>query len=222
MTRVFNQASVLVLTIMSLPIALYAFYGGLGAEVPSTVVQRLHQFPVFGALHMLGGGLALLVGGLQFSSRLRAARPNLHRWLGRLYLLGILIGGVSAIAAAPGATGGVVAACGFGLLGILWLYSGAQAYRAIRAGDIATHRAWMMRNFAMTFAAVTLRIYLGLMTGPMGLTFEEAYPAVAWISWVPNVLPRTGCSGPFRPVVRERKTRPPPRPPNPPWKRRRP
>ena len=188
MNRVLNQAGVLILIVLSLPIALYAFYSGLGAEVSSTVVQRLQQFPVFGAMHMLGGGLALLVGGFQFSGRLRAARPQLHRWLGRIYLFGILMGGVSAIAAAPGATGGVVAACGFGLLGILWLYSGAQAYLAIRAGDIHTHRAWMMRNFAMTFAAVTLRIYLGLMTGPMGLTFEEAYPAVAWISWVPNLM----------------------------------
>jgi|TARA_B100000315_G_scaffold258485_1_gene310808 hypothetical protein len=98
------------------------------------------------------------------------------------------MGGLGALGAAPTATGGVVAISGFGLLGVIWLFSGAQAYRAIRAGDVQTHRAWMMRNFALTFAAVTLRIYLGVMQGGMGLSFEESYPTVAWISWVPNLL----------------------------------
>ncbi|MCZ6618021.1 MAG: DUF2306 domain-containing protein [Gammaproteobacteria bacterium] len=71
------------------------------------------------------------------------------------------------------------------MLAISWLYSGGRAYAAVRAGDITSHRLWMLRNFWLTFAAVTLRIHLGLLQGPLELTFEEAYPVVAW---VPNLM----------------------------------
>ena len=53
---------------------------------------------------------------------------------------------------------------------------------------MANHRAWMLRNFALTFAAVTLRIQLGVMTGGLGMSFDDAYACVAWTSWVPNLV----------------------------------
>lgn len=89
---------------------------------------------------------------------------------------------------AGSADGGLVGRLGFATLAIIWLYSGWQAYAAVRRGDIATHRQWMMRNFALTFAAVTLRIHLNILTGPLEISFAEAYASVAWISWVPNLL----------------------------------
>jgi hypothetical protein len=46
---------------------------------------------------------------------------------------------------------------------------------------------WMMRNFAMAFAAVTLRIYMGLFSFA-GVPFSEFYPIVSWISWVLNLV----------------------------------
>lgn len=45
----------------------------------------------------------------------------------------------------------------------------------------------MMRNFTMAFGAVTLRIYLGIFSAS-GVPFQESYPVVAWLSWVPNLL----------------------------------
>ena len=86
------------------------------------------------------------------------------------------------------ADGGLAAKLGFFLLAVAWLVSGWQAYAAIRRGDVTTHQLWMTRNFALTFAAVTLRLYLGLMTGPLNLEFAEAYPVVAWLCWVPNLI----------------------------------
>jgi hypothetical protein len=45
----------------------------------------------------------------------------------------------------------------------------------------------MIRNFALTFAAVTLRIYLPASMAA-GMEFEMAYRAIAWLCWVPNLV----------------------------------
>jgi hypothetical protein len=45
----------------------------------------------------------------------------------------------------------------------------------------------MVRNFALTFAAVTLRLWLPTAI-IAGAPFELAYPVIAWLCWVPNLL----------------------------------
>jgi uncharacterized membrane protein len=138
--------------------------------------------------HIFASAVALVLGPLQFSSRLRSARAALHRWLGRAYLgIGVLVGGVSGLVVALHAFGGVTARLGFAALALAWLYTGARAYRAIRTGEIAAHRRWMVRNFALTFAAVTLRIYLPA-SAVAGIDFERAYAAIAWLCWIPNLV----------------------------------
>ena len=138
-------------------------------------------------LHVFASALALACGPLQFSARLRTRRPRVHRWVGRAYLgIGVLLGGLSGLWLAVHAFGGPVAKTGFGLLALAWLSTGTAAYRAIRRGDVATHRQWMVCNFSLTFAAVTLRLYLpGAMAA--GVPLEAAYPVIAWLCWVPNL-----------------------------------
>jgi uncharacterized membrane protein (DUF2068 family) len=101
--------------------------------------------------------------------------------------VGVLVGGLSGLYLAAGAFGGPAARLGFATLALAWLFTGWKAYSAIRAGDVASHRAWMLRNFALTFAAVTLRIYLPV-SMLAGIPFEVAYPAIAWLCWVPNLM----------------------------------
>jgi len=179
---------VVALIVLSIPIGLYAFgfqFAGLGSP---EFEARFATSPTMSAFHVIGGGCALLAGGFQFSSRLRMRAPALHRWLGRFYLVVVLFGAVGGAALATIAAGGLVARVGFFMLAILWLWSGAAAYLAIRARDIDTHRRWMVRNFALTFAAVTLRIHLPLLIEGFGYPFEAAYPVVAWLAWVPNLI----------------------------------
>ena len=146
----------------------------------------LAPLPAWG--HILGGGLCLTLGSLQFHSGLRRHQPRLHRWTGRVYLTCVLVGGFGGLLLAPDANGGPVAKVGFGMLAIVWLYSGANAYLCIRRRDIKQHQQWMIRNFSLTFAAVTLRLHLPILQGGFGLSFEEAYPIVAWLAWVPNIV----------------------------------
>lgn len=138
--------------------------------------------------HALGASVALLLGPFQFLDRLRFRYPRLHRILGYLYLgCGVGIGGIAGIALARYSFGGLVSHLGFGLLGCLWLFTGIMAVVAIRQRKYAEHRRWMVRNFALTLAAVTLRLYLPASV-ILGLDFTVAYPAIAWICWAPNLF----------------------------------
>ena len=137
--------------------------------------------------HMTFAIIALAVMPLQFSTRLRAARPRLHRWLGRSYVAGCLIGGVCGFVLALGTQAGLVAAWGFGILAVVWIWCTLQGLLAARARQFADHRRWMIRSSALTFGAVTLRLYLmGGMAA--GLDFASFYPLLGWLSWVPNLI----------------------------------
>ena len=138
--------------------------------------------------HIVASIVALLLGPFQFSTQLRQHRPYIHRWLGRIYLIiGVFIGGLSGLYMSQYAFGGLFAKLGFALLALLWLYTGLRAYLAIRRGIIHEHRKWMLRNFSLTFAAVTLRIYLPL-SMLIGIEFVIAYSVIAWLCWLPNLL----------------------------------
>lgn len=180
------------LALMATAVAAYAFLAyalqPAGAQVGEAMQAVYRLNPIAIHTHAFAAGLALLLGPWQFSTRLRTRRPGLHRWIGRTYLLaGIVVGGVSGLLLARIAQGGWVAQLGFACLAVLWLYTGWRGYRAIRHGERAQHRRWMLRNHALTLAAVSLRIYIPLFLAS-GVPFEHAYPVIAWLCWVPHLL----------------------------------
>ncbi|MDX1912939.1 MAG: DUF2306 domain-containing protein [Saprospiraceae bacterium] len=138
--------------------------------------------------HILFGGLTLLTGWSQFSDRWRKRHLSLHRLLGKVYLLAMLPSALAGIYLSFYATGGLVAGLGFFLLGIVWLFSSLAAYGSIRNGDVDRHAYWMVFSYAACFAAVTLRLWLPLLTALFELAFVPAYQIVAWLCWVPNLL----------------------------------
>jgi uncharacterized membrane protein YozB (DUF420 family) len=131
--------------------------------------------------------VALMLMPVQLLPGLRARRPRLHRWIGRSYAAAILLSGLGGLALALGTRAGPVAATGFGLLAVLWLGTTAVGVWMARARDFAAHRQWMIRSAALIFAGVTLRLELPLLVLG-GLDFPTAYPVVAWLCWVPNLL----------------------------------
>jgi len=177
---------------LSIGVAAYAAIGyglfPLGTFAHPDIAVSFLAHPIGIYTHAFAAIFALLLGPFQFSTRLRAKAPKIHRWIGRAYLgIGVLIGGSSGLYMAQFAYGGPIARLGFAALALSWLVTGAFAYAAIRRGEIQTHRKWMIRNFALAFAAVTLRLYipLGFMAG---VEFETSYQAIAWLCWVPNLL----------------------------------
>jgi uncharacterized membrane protein len=138
------------------------------------------------AAHLFFGPRALAAGALQFSARIRATRPVLHRRLGWLYVTSVLVSGIGGLLMAFVSDGGPVTHWGFGLLAVGWLTTTAAALRAILRGDTATHERWMRRSYAFCFGAVTLRILLPLFL-LAGLTFGTAYRIASWASWLVNL-----------------------------------
>ncbi|GAA6208174.1 hypothetical protein NBRC116601_14670 [Cognatishimia sp. WU-CL00825] len=137
-------------------------------------------------LHVGFAPVALAILPFQFWSDLRMRRPFIHRWLGRLYAVAILLSGTGGLVMALGTQAGQVAAWGFGLLAVIWLCVTANAVWFATQGQFAQHRVWMMRSAALTFAAVTLRLYLPFLA--MSFGFETGYSLVSWLCWVPNLL----------------------------------
>jgi uncharacterized membrane protein len=176
------------MTVLAMSIAGYALLvlvlPGFG---PPFVADRRTVVPVWLTAHLAGGLAALALGPWQLNQRLRNRVLDLHRWMGRSYVVAVVVGAVGALGLAPLSQEGLVTHVGFGMLAVLWLIATLQAYLRIRAGDQLRHRQWMIRSYALTLAAVTLRVYLSL-SQVLGVPFGEAYQAIAWVCWVPNLV----------------------------------
>ncbi|MCU4907426.1 DUF2306 domain-containing protein [Bacillus paranthracis] len=139
--------------------------------------------------HITTSIVALVIGPFTLSTKFRERNINRHRIMGRIYMVGILLGGISGLYLSFYATGGLVAKLGFGLLSVLWLTSAYQALHRVKNKKMKDHRNWMIRNYALTFAAVTLRIWLPLFIVLFGIEhFELSYAIIAWLAWVPNLI----------------------------------
>jgi uncharacterized membrane protein len=138
-------------------------------------------------VHIITGGTALLIGPTQFSKHVRQRYLNLHRLLGKCYLISVMLSGVSGLYIAMYASGGIVSAAGFGSLALAWLFTSSQAYLTVRKKEITQHQYWMIRSYALCWAAVTLRIMLPL-SQVFAIDFLVAYRAIAWLCWVPNLI----------------------------------
>ena len=176
------------MTLLALAAAGYAITMLFAPEFrPSFVRTLFEERPVAAFVHFTGGAIALVAGTFQLNTRLRTRFIGAHRWLGRVYVLAVVIGGVAAFALALHSFGGLISHAGFGLLAVCWIGSTLNAYRHIRQGNLSTHRNWMIRSYALTLAAVTLRLYLPS-SQLAGFPMTVAYPAISWLCWVPNLL----------------------------------
>lgn len=140
-------------------------------------------------IHFIGGAIALSIGWSQFWQKLRKNRLKLHRWLGKIYVISIcLVGSVGGAYLAIFANGGFANQLGFMSLNVLWFITTLLAYQTIKKKKVTAHKHWMIYSYALTYAAVTLRIFWPFWEFGLGIPNEEAYAAIAWFCWVPNLI----------------------------------
>ncbi|ULO07631.1 DUF2306 domain-containing protein [Paenibacillus sp. 19GGS1-52] len=182
--------------ILAFSIAGYAIvqYGVLKASDAGLVSFKL-QKPNFELkpwiyvlyIHIFTAIVALIIGPFQLFMKPMNARKRWHRLLGYGYVLLITVSGIVSVYLSLFATGGWIAGLGFMSLDVLWVATTLTATRKIMAKDIQAHKAWMLRSYALTFAAVTLRIWLAPLALLFG-DFEAGFRVVAWVCWIPNLL----------------------------------
>ena len=198
-----RRVRVVVVTVLSLLVVGYALqrYGSLDAGASRVGLRPgvPWQFPLLLA-HILTGSVALALGPLQLVRSIRR-RPRIHRYVGRAYLFaGVFPASVAGLGVAALTTAGPVASAGFAVGDVLWFTTALLGYRAARSRRYRDHERWMLRNLALTFAAVTFRIWLALLIvgqlpllgsvfgGDFGSLFHAAYVTTTWLAFIPNVL----------------------------------
>lgn len=177
------------MTFLAFGVGLYALGNALSPALRQDfVINMIDEASAAGTLlHFLTGGVVLIIGAVQFSAGFRSKYLHVHRMFGRIYVVGCIVGGFAGLYLAFYSTGGIVSHWGFGMLAVSWIVTTSMAYRHIRAGNVRIHQDWMIRSYALTLAAVTLRIYLPI-SQISGFEFEESYQAIAWMCWVPNLI----------------------------------
>lgn len=161
---------------------------GESAYVPE-LRDSFRARPIAIFTHTLFGPIALVLGLVNLLPAMRQrARWGAHRLVGKVYLLAAIALGGAGLYLAFHAAGGLLARIGFGTLAVATLVTSVQGYLSIRRRDITAHKQWMLRSYALIFAAVTLRLWLPLLIIAYQGQFMPAYRWVAWVSWVPNLL----------------------------------
>jgi uncharacterized membrane protein len=172
--------------LLSFGIALYSYRYLTGGPMRGPAILANTFANPFLVLHVGGAATALLVGPFQFLAQFRNRKSGLHRIVGRIYVAGCLLGATAGFPLALGSTAGPVASGGFGTLSVCWFAATVLGWRHAVQRRFAEHRVWMLRSWAMTFAAVTLR--LALPVPPLlGVDFLDGYRAISWLCWTVNL-----------------------------------
>ena len=189
----FKKVLSIIVAVMATSIGLYPFiyffinrkFGLLQSKSDALLTNVFWNIEFY--MHITLGGLALLIGWTQFNVKLRTNRLSLHRQIGKAYVIASLLSALAGIYIAFYATGGIIASLGFLCLGIIWFYTTLRAYIEIRNRRIDEHQKMMIFSYAACFSAVTLRVYLPLLTSYFH-DFVRAYLIVAWLCWIPNII----------------------------------
>lgn len=156
-------------------------------------------------LHLGGGVPTVVLGLLQFVGRIRNDYPQAHRRIGRVYLIALLCASIGAAGMVFTTPLGWTTAYAFVVMIGAWLATALMGWLSIRKRNLEAHRAWMRRNYIITFAFVTFRL-AGKIPGLYALgTIEEVFTTFGWMSWVvPLLLSELFVSA--RQVLRARQT----------------
>jgi uncharacterized membrane protein len=174
---------------LRITIPYFAFEDGVGfLRIKKWIIHNNVWKTAF-YVHVITSCVCLFAGFTQFSNRLLKNSPKLHRTVGWTYIVTVLLlSGPSGFIMSLYANGGLPSKLAFTLLSVLWMYFTLKAFLSAKERNIADHRKFMIRSYALTLSAVTLRawkfaIALTLRPHPM-----DVYMIVAWLGWVPNLL----------------------------------
>lgn len=173
--------SVLIIAILVAPTAGTAIAIGSNLlPLPDALLLVRQKLPLAFPLHMITSGLALIFIAIAAATR---HRRGFHRAAGRIAVLCVLIGGLTALPVALASEAGFVARAGFFTQGIVWLALLIAAVLAIRLGHVRRHARLMTAMAAVASGAIWLRLAIWLAI-VLQLPFEMSYGLAAWAAWL--------------------------------------
>jgi uncharacterized membrane protein len=140
-------------------------------------------------VHVFTSILTLMAGFTQFSGDFLKNHRSLHRLIGRIYAITILfINFPAGMILAVNANGLLPSRIAFTLLDCGWFFFTAKAVLAARQGRIKEHKQYMIRSYALTFSAITLRTWKIILANTVHPDALSLYMIDAWMGFVPNLL----------------------------------
>ncbi len=154
------------------------------------LIYHLKYWRVSFYIHVFTSPVVIISGLFQFNRWILKNHARIHRISGYAYILTVIfITGPAAFIMSLWANGGRIAQLSFVLLSILWILFTYLAYHHVKKGSIDRHAKWMLRSYALTLSAVTLRFYAYLFdVFNLDLGPKETYILLAYIAWIPNLL----------------------------------
>ena len=151
------------------------------------------RYPILTLVHIVPGLLFMLLGPLQFSSKIRARYMRWHGWSGRIFVICGVVIGISALVMSFGmpAVGGLNQAAATTLFATFFLCALCKAFWHIRRRQVALHREWMIRAFSVGLAVATIRPIVGILFATSrisGLTPHEFFGIGFWIGFVLHLI----------------------------------
>lgn len=139
-------------------------------------------------VHIFSSVFILFAGATQFSTFFLKKWKKVHRYIGKTYIgLLLLVSAPGAMVMAFYANGGLLTKVSFLILAPLWWWFTWKGYQTARQQDWQQHRAYMVRSYALTLSAVTLRVMQLFLGSFFLLEAEFQYTMVSWLSWTVNL-----------------------------------
>jgi len=140
-------------------------------------------------IHILPGMLFMVLGPLQLSRTIRNKHLKFHRWSGRVFLVCALIIAASAFTMSfRMAIGGANETAATVLFCLLFVFCLTKAFVHIRRKEVALHREWMIRGFAIGLGVATVRPIVGAFFAARRLSPHEFFGTAFWLGFTINLI----------------------------------
>lgn len=138
--------------------------------------------------HVFFSILTLIAGLTQFSNYILKRIPRVHRMMGYIYVVDVVaIAGPSGLIMGIYSNGDWFAALSFVILSVLWIIITLIALFKVYKKQYIDHRTWMIRSYALTLSAVTLRLLAIVVPIFFQLKARDEYSLISWLSWTLNL-----------------------------------
>lgn len=151
------------------------------------VLSNLPLWTMMIRVHIILALVALLTGPIGLIKRLRINSPAWHRWNGRIYLYAILLNFIPSLYVSFFATGGIFSSIGFFILDTLWLLTTVLGVSSIKKKNVQMHSRWMIRSFFLSFANMTIYVFVAITHYGLHLPYGISYSIAVWACWIVNL-----------------------------------